>query len=165
VYILITMRPRRQLDRARAAEVAATCACFNIRKATRAVTQYYDDVLRPSDLRTTQFTLLVLLQGHGSMSINALADAAGTDRTTLTRNLAILEERRLVRIRPGEDARVRIVELTVAGDEAAAAALPLWERAQHQVATTLGPQRLARLLSDLSAAVGAVGEGGANPAS
>jgi DNA-binding MarR family transcriptional regulator len=99
------------------------------------------------------------------MSINALADAAGTDRTTLTRNLAILEERRLVRIRPGEDARVRIVELTVAGDEAAAAALPLWERAQHQVATTLGPQRLARLLSDLSAAVGAVGEGGANPAS
>jgi DNA-binding MarR family transcriptional regulator len=145
--------------RARAAEVAASCACFNIRKATRAVTQFYDDALRPSGLRTTQFTLLVLLQGHGPTSINALADAAGTDRTTLTRNLAILEERRLVRIRAGEDARVRIVELTAAGDEAAAAALPLWRKAQARVATKLGQPRLIRLLSDLSAAVGAVGEG------
>jgi DNA-binding MarR family transcriptional regulator len=159
------MKPRRQPDRARAAEVAASCACFNIRKATRAVTQFYDDVLRPSDLRTTQFTLLVLLQGHGPTSINTLADAAGTDRTTLTRNLAILEQRRLVRIRPGEDARVRMVELTVAGDEAAAEALPLWEKAQDQVATKLGRQRLARLLSDLSAAVGAAGEGSVSSAS
>jgi DNA-binding MarR family transcriptional regulator len=153
------MEPRAQSKhRARAAEVASSCACFNIRKATRAVTQFYDDVLRPSDLRTTQFTLLVLLQGHGAMSINSLAEAAGTDRTTLTRNLAILEQRRLVRIRQGEDARVRMVELTATGDGAAAAAYPLWQKAQARVASGLGPQRLARLLSDLSAAVGAVGE-------
>ena len=155
------MRPKTPAQRAKAAEVAATCACFNIRKATRAVTQFYDDALRPSDLRITQFTLLVLLQGHGALSINALADAAGTDRTTLTRNLAILEQRRLVRIRPGDDdARVRIVELTAAGDAAAAEALPLWEKAQRQVATKLGSQRLTRLLSDLSAAVDAVDNGG-----
>jgi DNA-binding MarR family transcriptional regulator len=151
------MAPRAQPKRrTAAAEVAAACACFNIRKATRAVTQFYDDALRPSGLRTTQFTLLVLLQGHGPMTINALAEAAGTDRTTLTRNLAILEQRRLVRIRPGEDARVRIVELTVAGHEAATEALPLWQKAQTRVATKLGRHRLTRLLSDLSAAVGAV---------
>jgi DNA-binding MarR family transcriptional regulator len=143
--------------RAKAAEVAASCACFNIRKATRAVTQFYDDALRPSGLRTTQFTLLVLLQGHGAMTINTLADAAGTDRTTLTRNLAILEERRLVRIRSGDDARVRIVELTAAGEHAATAALPMWQKAQTSVATELGQHRLARLLSDLSATAGAVG--------
>jgi DNA-binding MarR family transcriptional regulator len=153
------MKSRLRPDRARAAEVAASCACFNIRKATRAVTQFYDGVLRPSGLRTTQFTLLVLLQGHGSTSINTLAEAAGTDRTTLTRNLAILEQRRLVRIQPGEDARVRVVELTAAGDEAAAAALPLWQKAQAQVSAKLGHHRLVRLLSDLSAATGAVAAG------
>jgi DNA-binding MarR family transcriptional regulator len=142
-----------------AAEVAATCACFNIRKATRAVTQFYDDLLRPSGLRTTQFTLLLLLRGRGPTSINGLAEAAGTDRTTLTRNLAILEERRLVHIRPGEDARVRVVELTEAGDEAASAAFPLWQQAQEMVATRIGEQRLVRLLADLSAAVRAVEEG------
>lgn len=149
----------RSHDRAKAAEAAATCACFNIRKATRAVTQLYDDLLRPSGLRTTQFTLLLLLRGHGPTSINGLADAAGTDRTTLTRNLAILEERRLVRIRPGKDARVRVVELTEAGDEAAAAAFPLWHKAQALMAKRVGQDRLARLLSDLSAAVEAAGEG------
>jgi hypothetical protein len=51
-----------------------------------------------------------------------------------------------------------VVELTSAGDEAAAAAYPLWQNAQAQVASELGPQRLRRLLSDLSAAVGAAGE-------
>ena len=93
------------------------------------------------------------------MSINGLADAAGTDRTTLTRNLAILEERRLVRIRPGEDARVRVVELTEAGGEAVSAAFPLWQRAQALIAKRVGQDRLARLLSDLRAAVEAAGEG------
>src|SRR5712671_5116476 len=148
------MTPKTHLP---AAAVAATCACFNIRKATRAVTQFYDDALRPSGLRITQFTLLVLLQGHGAMTINSLADAAGTDRTTLTRNLALLEERRLVRIRTGEDARERIVELTAAGERAAVAAFPMWQKAQARVATELGQHRLTRLLSDLSATVGALG--------
>ena len=154
------MTPGARLQRqAKAAEAAAACACFNIRKATRAVTQFYDDLLRPSGLRTTQFTLLLLLRGHGPTSINGLADAAGTDRTTLTRNLAILDERRLVRIRPGEDARVRVVELTDAGDEAVSAAFPLWQRAQTRIAKRVGQDRLSRLLSDLSAAVEAAGEG------
>jgi DNA-binding MarR family transcriptional regulator len=154
------MTPGARLQRqAKAAEAAAACACFNIRKATRAVTQFYDDLLRSSGLRTTQFTLLLLLRGHGPMSINGLADAAGTDRTTLTRNLAVLGERKLVRIRPGEDARVRVVELTEAGGEAVSVAFPLWQRAQALIAKRVGQDRLARLLSDLGAAVEAAGEG------
>lgn len=138
--------------------MGATCACFNIRKAARVVTQLYDDLLRPTGLRTTQFTLLALLRGRGPMSINGLAEAAVTDRTTLTRNLALLQERGLVRIQPGEDARVRVVDLTVAGDKALSAAFPLWQRAQTLVAERMGQDRLARLLSDLSGAVDAVGE-------
>src|SRR5918911_2099329 len=111
----------RPQTRAVAAEVL-NCACFNTRKASRALTQLYDDVLRPSGLRITQFTLLMVLRGYGPMSINNLAEATVTDRTTLTRNLAILEEQGLVRSQSGSDARVRIVELTKAGDEAAMAA-------------------------------------------
>ena len=133
--------------------MATTCACFNVRKAARAVTQFYDDVLRPSSLRTTQLTLLMLLRGHGSMSISGLADAAMTDRTTLTRNMAVLEERRLVRIRAGEDARVRVVELTGEGDAAIDAALPLWERAQTLITDRMGREGLERLLAGLSGAV------------
>ena len=133
--------------------MARTCACFNVRKAARAVTQFYDDVLRPSGLRTTQLTLLMLLRGHGSMSISGLADAAMTDRTTLTRNIAVLEERALLRIRPGEDARVRIVQLTEEGDAAIDAAFPLWEKAQTLMTSRTGRDGLERLLAELSGAV------------
>jgi DNA-binding MarR family transcriptional regulator len=140
--------------------MGATCACFNIRKAARAVTQFYDDVLRPSGLRTTQLTLLMLLRGHGSMSISGLADATMTDRTTLTRNLAILEERGLVRIRPGEDARMRVVELTEAGDETVNAAFPLWQKAQALMTRRIGHDGLTRLLTELSAAARAATGGG-----
>jgi DNA-binding MarR family transcriptional regulator len=133
--------------------MAATCACFNIRKAARAVTQLYDDVLRPTGLRTTQLTLLMLLRGHGPTSINRLAEAAVTDRTTLTRNLAVLEERGLVRIRPGDDARVRVAELTQAGDGAVDAGFPLWQKAQTLITRRMGRDSLTRLLIELSAAV------------
>ena len=139
--------------------MGATCACFNIRKAARAVTQFYDDILRPTGLRTTQLSLLMLVRGHGSLSIGQLADAAGTDRTTLTRNLAVLEERGLVRIELGEDARVRVVTVTEAGDEAADTAYPLWQKAQALIAGRLGRDGLARLLSELSAAVRAAEDG------
>jgi DNA-binding MarR family transcriptional regulator len=133
--------------------MGSTCACFNIRKAARVVTQLYDDILRPSGLRTTQLTLLMLLRGHGPMNINGLANAAMTDRTTLTRNLAVLEEQQLVRIQPGKDARVRVAELTEKGDEAIDIAFPLWQRAQTLITARLGRDGLPRLLSELSAAV------------
>jgi DNA-binding MarR family transcriptional regulator len=123
------------------------------------LTQLYDDVLRPSGLRITQFTLLMVLRGRGPMSINSLAEATVTDRTTLTRNLAILEERGLVRSQPGSDARVRIMELTEAGDEVAMSAYPLWQKAQALVARRMGQGRLGQLLADLSLAVGAATEG------
>jgi DNA-binding MarR family transcriptional regulator len=136
----------------------ATCACLNIRKAARAVTQLYDDVLRPSGLRNTQLALLMLLRGHGPMSMTRLADASMTDRTTLTRNLALLEERKLVRIQPGEDARVRVVELTDAGDDAIDDAFPLWEKAQTLITRRMGRDGLTRLLTELSGAVRAAAE-------
>jgi DNA-binding MarR family transcriptional regulator len=139
--------------------MGSTCACFNIRKAARVVTQLYDDILRPSGLRTTQLTLLMLLRGHGPMSINGLASAAVTDRTTLTRNLAVLEGQELVRIRSGDDARVRVAELTEHGDEAIDRAFPLWQRAQALMTDRLGHDGLARLLSEISAAVGAATAG------
>ena len=148
----------RPQSRAATADVL-NCACFNTRKASRALTQLYDDVLRPSGLRITQFTVLMVLRGYGPMSINGLAEAMVADRTALTRNLAILEERGLVRIQPGSDARVRIVELTEAGEDAAMAAYPLWQRAQALVARRMGEGRLGQLLADLSLAVDAATEG------
>lgn len=141
--------------RARLAAVQG-CACFNLRKAARAVTQLYDEHLRPSGLRSTQFSLLAVLSLRGPLGISQLAEAAVMDRTTLTRNLELLQREGLVKVRaaPG-DARVREVSLTPAAQERLAAALPLWERAQAHVTGELGAPRSAQLLSHLSAAIAA----------
>ncbi len=129
------------------------CTCFNLRKAARAVTQYYDEVLRPSGLRATQFSLLMVLRAAGTLSMTELADMAVMDRTTLKRNLDLLERERLVRVRAGEDARVREVSLTDAAVQRLDAALPYWEAAHSRVTGKLGRGRSERLLADLAAAV------------
>lgn len=131
-------------------EVGRRCACFNLRRVTRAVTQVYDEYLRPTGLRVTQFTVLVALRNLHQSTINQLADKLVVDRTTLTRNLRPLEEAGLVRTRPGEDRRVREIFLTSAGEEKLCEALPLWRDAQSQMRRALGRDRLERLLSDLS---------------
>ena len=87
------------------------------------------------------------------MTVKQLAETTVTDRTTLTRNLRPLEKKRLIRIEAGKDRRERIVTLTDRGDRTLANALPLWDRAQAQITSGLGQERLRRLLADLSAVV------------
>lgn len=134
-------------------EEGSACVCFNLRKAARAVTQLYDDKLRPTGLRATQLSVLAVTEKLGPLTVSRLAEVTVTDRTTLTRNLKLLEEQGLVRITPGADRRERQVGLTERGRRALAEAYPLWKGVQAKVAKGLGLDRMERLLADLSAAV------------
>src|SRR5215207_10827262 len=109
--MLLSMPASREPSRAPAPDLRQ-CACFNVRKSARAVTQLYDDILRPSGLRVTQFSLLTVVRLLGRATIGGLADAAVMDRTTLTQNLKLLSRAGLIVIRQGDDARVREVTLT-----------------------------------------------------
>ncbi|MFQ5883441.1 MAG: MarR family winged helix-turn-helix transcriptional regulator [Candidatus Methylomirabilales bacterium] len=137
----------------RFAEEVPVCACFNLRKAARAITQLYDEGLRPSGLRATQLSILAVTRKLGPVTVTRLAEETVTDRTTLTRNLKLLEEQGLIRIAPGQDRREREVTLTERGRKALVDAFPLWKRVQDRVAKSLGPERLRRLLADLAATV------------
>lgn len=142
-----------QLDMVKLGIVANTCACFNLRKASRAVTQLYDEILQPSGLLATQFTLVVAISIAGSTTITRLAEDLVMDRTTLTRNLKPLERQGLIEIASGQDQRTRVVALTAEGREALAKAIPLWEQVQASVVEGLGQNRWSTLLSNLSATV------------
>src|SRR5262245_39739582 len=122
-------------------EAATGCACRNLRRTARAVTQLYDDTLRPSGLRITQFTLLVAAAISQPAPITRLADALDLDRTTLARDLKPLTERGLVEIAAGEDRRTRLVRLTRQGREAIARAYPLWQQAQARIVQGSGADR------------------------
>ena len=66
------------------------CNCLALRAAARHVTQFYDQCLAPSGLRTTQFSILARLK-RGPQTINALAADLVLDRTTLGRTMLPLE--------------------------------------------------------------------------
>ncbi len=125
------------------------CTCFGLRKAARAVTQMYDQALKPAGLRTTQFSLLSVAEGSGPQGIGELAELLMMDRTTLTRNLKPLLDRGLLESVEGADRRRRPIAITAKGRAALARALPHWREAQARMAGSLGRSRWWRLLGDL----------------
>ena len=132
---------------------AGECVCGSLRKAARAVTQVYDEVLRPTGLRVTQFGILGTTMAMEPVTLTRLAGATVTDRTTLTRNLKLLEKQGLIRVNSGNDRRERKVTLTDRGREAVLKAYPLWQKAQRDVVKLLGEERWKVLQQELSAVV------------
>jgi DNA-binding MarR family transcriptional regulator len=125
---------------------AHECVSFALRKAARTVTRHYDAALRSAGMRSTQFNLLVVLDTTGPITTTALAQKVAIERTTLTRNLALLARRGWVRVeRERSDRRARWVSLTEHGRRAALEALPTWRGAQGAVAIMLGLRETAAL--------------------
>ena len=128
----------------------ATCACGRLRRATRALTQLYDDALAPTGLRVTQYSLMRTLAKEGTTRVSALAKVYMLDRTALSRALDPLVARGFVRVASGRDARTREVTLTRAGTAALDDASAQWKRAQAAVAKRLGRERLDLLIATLA---------------
>jgi DNA-binding MarR family transcriptional regulator len=116
----------------------AKCLCLASRRAARAITRAFDKELRARGIRATQFSLLAILALKGPRSIGELATMLGADRTTLTRNLALVEHAALVRIRAGDDARARVVTITPKGRRTVYAALPGWRKVQSALSDSIG---------------------------
>ena len=106
------------------------CACLAARKRAQRLTRAFDEKLRPYGLTINQFSMLTTLILAGPSTLSQLADRLGIDRTTLTRNVALGEQKKLVSVSPGKDLRERHVAITQAGRLAAEAALPAWREAQ-----------------------------------
>jgi DNA-binding MarR family transcriptional regulator len=133
------------------------CACANLRRAARAVTQLYDAALRPAGLRITQFTSLQALAIAGEpMTQAALGDLLAVDSTTLSRTLRPLERSKWIRRVAGTDARERRLELSAQGRRVLQRATPAWERVQRRLRAALGPRDWAAFEELLTVAVTAV---------
>jgi DNA-binding MarR family transcriptional regulator len=130
--------------------IASTCAGFNLRRASRAVTQHFDHALAPVGLRTTQFTLLGALALGGPVSTNELALGLVVDRTTLTRNLRLLRDAGLVETQPGRTRREVRFTLSDEGRDALARAIPIWREAQSSIVTAFGVARWPTMVAELN---------------
>jgi DNA-binding MarR family transcriptional regulator len=130
------------------------CLCLHVQRAARALGRRFDEALRPLDLTSGQFSLLMSLNRPGPPSMGAVATLLAMDRTTLTAALKPLERRGLVAVAIApEDKRSRLMKLTPAGRKLLANAVPIWERTHAALEGCLpesDPDRLRRNLRALS---------------
>jgi DNA-binding MarR family transcriptional regulator len=128
------------------------CNCLAVRQAARHITQFYDRLLAPSGLRTTQFSILAKLRRSGPMTINALAAEMVMDRTTLGRNILPLERDGLITVQQGSrDRRSKELRLTAAGEARFRAAMKGWVNAQRRFEAAFGAERTAEMRALLRA--------------
>jgi DNA-binding MarR family transcriptional regulator len=119
------------------------CVCNTLRMVTRVVTQLYDDCLRPSGLRVTQFSILAAIARLGEASLKQLEDDLAIDQTTLTRSLSLLERDGVIERASHPDGRVKAMRLTAKGRRALEVARPMWAQAQGKVLRALGTKAWA----------------------
>lgn len=120
--------------------------CGGIRRTARALTQMYEESLRPLELRATQLTILQCLARAGEVSQGQLGKMLAMDSTSLTRTLAIMKRAGWVSEQRGEDRRERRIRLSAAGESKLRRALPVWEKVQSRLRGKLGKQEWESLL-------------------
>ncbi|GKU24944.1 MarR family winged helix-turn-helix transcriptional regulator [Clostridium folliculivorans] len=135
---------------------SSKCNCLNLRRASHAITEVYDEFLAPSGLKIGQFSLLKHIDALGPVSVSNLAISIRLDRTTLVRNLKPLEERGYIDDIAIEGTRNRQLKLTDKGKEVYKSAEVLWNKAQSYLDDYLGKDNLdafTKLLSKIEALV------------
>jgi DNA-binding MarR family transcriptional regulator len=135
--------------------IAAQCPGFQARATARAVTRYYNACFKPLGLTAEQFSLLVGIGAVEGTTLVELANSAGVDPTTLSRNLQNLEVRRLVHSKGGRGRLGKQVGLTISGRKLIVDALPLWHLAKAELSRCLGKEKLrsaGKLMAELAEA-------------
>lgn len=125
------------------------CIALGLRKTARLVSARYDEALRGTGLRSTQFQILATVALVPGVNITELAESIDADRTTVQRSLTRLIEQGWLLSESGDGGNVRRLTLTEAGSRKLAEAYSLWEEAQSEVAAALGADRARNLLRDL----------------
>jgi DNA-binding MarR family transcriptional regulator len=136
--------------------------CASLRRASRALTQFYEEELRPVGLRATQFTVLQALSLAGELTQGKLGRMLAMDSTTLTRTLKIMSRQGWIGKRHGTDRREWRLRLSKAGEIQLKRALPRWERVQTRLRLQLGEGQWDALTKLTNNVTNAVTEKGAS---
>ena len=128
---------------------ALSCLNFALKKAARVSSLQYDRALAPAHLRATQFSVLITLAGWPGARVAELAAALVLDRTTLSKNLRVLERNGWLRSVPTADKRERALELSPRGMRVLLQAVPAWQSAQQRMARVVD-RRLQRALDQVA---------------
>ena len=101
----------------------STCYCTNLRRSAGIISDFYDASLKDAGVTV------------GSANITHWAEHVGLDRSTMVRNIKLLQARGLVKIVEGHG---KVFTLSPEGERVLELAIPLWQKAQEQIEAVLG---------------------------
>jgi DNA-binding MarR family transcriptional regulator len=131
------------------------CHATSLRRATRRVSLFYDSVLAPCGLRSTQRSLLRQVARAQALTLTELAAILVIDRSALAQNLKPLEREGLLSIEVDPaDKRSRLVRLTQAGVDKLFESQVLWEQAQEAFEAQFGEEQAHQLRDSLAVVAG-----------
>ena len=130
------------------------CLCIEVRSAAQNLTRLYDQALLPAGITITQLSQLNTIRELSEPTLSQLAKATGLNRSTLGRNIRLLESMDLISVQVGQDARTKSIRLSRQGRMAMKRAVPLWAKVQTGLQQKLGKQKrelLNELMAELTA--------------
>jgi DNA-binding MarR family transcriptional regulator len=111
------------------------CFCITARGLANRLTQLYDQRLETCGLKVTQYSVIKKIVKQPEITVSELATQCHLDRTTLTRNLHVLEKNGWIEFTEGSDRRQKRVRLTSEKANAFRAACATWEELQDELNT------------------------------
>jgi DNA-binding MarR family transcriptional regulator len=124
------------------------CLAGNLRAASRVVTRVYDSALRDTGLRITQVAVLAQVRKRQPLTVTELATELSSERSSVARDVAVLEHAGLVTTTvKSDDRRAREVRLTAHGEQTLRDCAPAWHDAQAATRLAFGEDRVRQLVS------------------
>ncbi|MEI7297902.1 MarR family winged helix-turn-helix transcriptional regulator [Paraburkholderia sp. SIMBA_009] len=125
------------------------CYCTSLRNAARRLTAAYDAALAPVGVGAAQFALLRGVDSSEAVGLSELGENLDLDRSTVGRNVRVLEKIGLIQTGAGADQRGTYVTLTAAGRQVLKKGAPLWEKAQSEFEARIGLEQAQGLRNAL----------------
>lgn len=135
------------------------CLCGNLRMAARALTNVYDAHLQRCGLTANQLAVLWCVLAKEPAAMSDISRSVVMDKTTVSRNVASLVARDLLRYGSARDSRRKLVVTTPSGRRRFVRAVPAWKAAQSEVARTIGKETFATMVKQSKRVARAVSAG------
>ena len=118
--------------------IASECIAVRIRLLNRAVTNIFDEALRPLRVKVSQLNVLMVVAKLGPITPGDVCRKLNMEKSTLSRNVDRMRTREWLKVSQGDSGRKQILELGPAGRRLIEKALPFWKKAQAQTESLLG---------------------------
>ena len=123
----------------KALEIAADCFAVRLRKLSREISSIYDNCFKDFGITIAQFNLLISIEAWGETSPSKLVKTLSLEKSTVSRNLAKMQDNGWIKSVPTADRRGQMISLTDQGSTFLLELSPHWEEAQLLAKKKLGP--------------------------